>query len=237
MLRRLTGLNCMGELSVLSGSECEQVAASLQTVRSAWVPRSPRGDFLTLGMNSYMDLAAAADPEQSYFGRVVRQNALLWKHFRATYELLADRLSEALALPVKYPADLALPGFHLWTSTAIPQHATASVHFDLQYRPILDREPYAGATGTVSYTLPIVLPAAGSSLRVWPEITYPCRDVEAKTRTIEPRTICYTPGVALVHSGNVLHQIGMTDPVHPNDIRIMLQGHGLIVDDEVSLYW
>jgi hypothetical protein len=35
----------------------------------------------------------------------------------------------------------------------------------------------------------------------------------------------------------VLHQIGVTPSVRPGDIRITLQGHGLVVDDELVLYW
>jgi hypothetical protein len=40
-----------------------------------------------------------------------------------------------------------------------------------------------------------------------------------------------------VHSGLVLHQIGATDSPGPDDLRITLQGHGLVLGDELVLYW
>jgi hypothetical protein len=40
-----------------------------------------------------------------------------------------------------------------------------------------------------------------------------------------------------VHSGHVLRQIGATTSVQPDDLRITLQGHGLVVDNVLILYW
>jgi hypothetical protein len=56
-------------------------------------------------------------------------------------------------------------------------------------------------------------------------------------RQTAPEVVPYHLGSALVHSGHVLHQIGATPSVQPDDLRITLQGHGLVVDDELVLYW
>ena len=130
-----------------------------------------------------------------------------------------------------------MPGFHIWAGAGIPTRPRASIHFDLQYQRLLSRPGYARASGTVSFTLPVRLPAAGSSLRVWP-CRYP-EDVARlpAIRWTEPEIVPYQAGQAIVHSGHVLHQVGVTPSVRPGDVRITLQGHGLLVDDHLVLYW
>lgn len=90
----------------------------------------------------------------------------------------------------------------------------------------------------MSFTLPIRLPAKGSSLRVWPNIRYQLTpDHRAAAEATEPLIVGYHLGQALVHSGHLLHQIGATESVTPDDVRITMQGHGLLVDGDIVCYW
>ena len=207
-------------------------------LREDWTVRSPSGLFFTLGVNAYMDLAQATDENASYFDPARRANLMLRRHFDGVHGKLAQVLKQELGLPTRYADDLAVPGFHIWMGLGIPRRPGASIHFDLQYQRLLARPQYANASGTVSFTLPIRLPAAGSSLRVWPSCTYP-DDVHrlAAVRQTDPEIVHYHLGSAIVHSGHVLHQIGATPSVEPDDLRIMLQGHGLVVDNALILYW
>lgn len=237
-LRRVAGLSTLAELNVLSAAECDDLADAVLDLRGDWIERGPTGRFCTLGVNAYMDLARAADTEQEYHAPARRANRLLAERFAALHATLADALSGALGMPARYADDLGLPGFHIWVGASIPSAAGASIHFDLQYQRVLERPAYAGATGTVSFTLPIRLPAAGSSLRLWPACTYPADPARrAGAATTEPVVVPYRVGRALVHSGHVLHQIGPTPSVAPDDVRITLQGHGLVVDGVLVLYW
>jgi hypothetical protein len=237
MVRKVSSLSTLGEIDVLSAAECDEVAEAVLGERDRWTARSPSGLFATLGVNAYMDLAPAADADASYFGPARGSNLMLGQRFAGVHGQLAAALEAELGLPARYAGDLAMPGFHIWAGTGIPTQPTASVHFDLQYQRLLTRPGYAHASGTVSFTLPVRLPAAGSSLRVWP-----CRYPEDQDRVVairqtEPEVVPYHPGRAIVHSGHVLHQIGVTPTVRPGDIRITLQGHGLVVDGELVLYW
>ncbi len=237
MLRRVSSLSTLGEIDVLSAGECQEVADAVLGDREAWTPRSPSGLFFTLGVNAYMDLAHAADAHASYFGPARGANLLLKQRFAGVHAKLAQALEQELGLPTKYADDLAMPGFHIWVGLGIPRRPGASIHFDLQYQRLLTRPQYAHASGTVSFTLPVRLPAAGSSLRVWP-CTYP-DDVSrmAAFQQTDPEIVPYHLGRAIVHNGHVLHQIGATPSVQPGDFRITLQGHGLVVDEVLVLYW
>jgi hypothetical protein len=238
VLRQVAGVRGLAELDVLDPAEAEQVASEVRGLRARWRKRSPRFDFYTLGGNAYMDLAGATDTQSSYYAPAQEANTLLEQHFHACYKRLAERLGAALGLAARYPGDLARPGFHIWMGASIPHSRQASVHFDLQYLGILKRPHYAGCTGTVSFTVPVQLPANGSGLNVWPGCTYPApaAEVEAARRSA-PTVIGYRAGTAVVHTGHVLHQIGVTDSPGADDIRMTLQGHGLVRGDELILYW
>ena len=236
-MRKVSSLSTLGEIDVLSPAECDEVATAVLGERDRWTSRSPTGMFATLGVNAYMDLAPAADVDASYFGPVRGSNLVLRQRFDSLHGKLAEALETELGLPVRYADDLARPGFHIWVGLGIPSQPLASIHFDLQYQRLLARPEYAHASGTVSFTLPVRLPAAGSSLRVWP-CHYPAdRHRVPAIRRTEPEIVPYHLGHAVVHSGHVLHQIGVTPTVRPDDIRITLQGHGLVVGRQLVLYW
>jgi hypothetical protein len=235
-MRRVSTLTGLGEIDVLSPAECDATAEAVLGQRGHWTTRSPSGLFATLGVNAYMDLAPGGDAEARYFGPARDSNRLLGR-FAGVHRQLAAALEREVGLPATYAGDLALPGFHIWTGAGIPTRPQASIHFDLQYQRLLALPRYARATGTVSFTLPLRLPAAGSSLRVWPA-RYPEDSGRlAAIRQTEPEIVPYHVGQAIVHSGHVLHQIGVTPSVRPDETRITLQGHGLVVDEQLVLYW
>ena len=238
MLRRIPGLTRAAELDVLGATGADEIAERVCAARADWRRRSPHAAFYTLGGNSYMDLAGSKDAEATYFRPARDGNNELRHRFPDVYHRLSECFADALGLRVRYPDDLALPGFHIWTGTSIPHSSGTSIHFDLQYRRIVERAAYAAATGTVSFTLPVKLPRSGSVLNVWPDVLHPAAPgTVAAARTTPPAVVRYRAGVAVVHSGLVLHQIGATDSPAPDDLRITLQGHGLVLGDELLLYW
>lgn len=237
-LAPVPGVPGLGRLDLIDAAEADRVSDEVVALRPRWTSRSPHDAFYTLGANAYMDLAQSRDPAATYFGPAGRVNAILREHFGDLYADLAAALGDVVGLPARYADELALPGFHIWTARGIPRSPSASLHFDLQYEPLRRRPSYAAATGTLSFTLPVRLPVDGSSLLVWPTTTYPAADgVLAAARSTDPRVVGYEVGQAVVHSGHVLHQIGPTPSVRPTDLRITLQGHGLVVADELVLYW
>lgn len=237
MLARIDAVPGMATLKVLDATACADVADRVRGQRNRWCSRASRNTFFTLGVNAYMDLAASSDPLSTYDAPALATNDVLRSEFADVYDGLAATLAAALGMPVRYADDLALPGFHIWLGAGIPREPVTSVHFDLQYLRIVKRSAYAGATGTLSFTMPVQLPAAGSSLRVWPDERYPAWSKRTRGDLPEPVVVPYSPGVAVVHAGHLLHQIGVTPVVTEDDIRITLQGHGLVIDDELACYW
>ena len=238
MLRRVSSLNTLGEIDVLSVDECTEVADAVLDLREDWTVRSPSGLFFTLGVNAYMDLAQATDENASYFDPARRANLMLKTPFRR-------RARQARASPET----------GTWPAHAIRRR---SGHARLPY---LDGPRYsspAGPPSTSTCSTSACWPGPntrtrrapcpsrcrsgcrrpGRHCRVWPSCTYP-DDVHrlAAGRQTDPEIVHYHLGSAVVHSGHVLHQIGATPSESADDLRIMLQGHGLVVDNALILYW
>ena len=105
------------------------------------------------------------------------------------------------------------------------QHPTlggdvASGHRDLQYQQVLPNETLTREQ-VITFTLPISLPP-GSGLSLWQE----------EEKSFHP----YKVGELVIHSGLLTHQavLRCAGPVPP---RIALQGHGVLRDNAIALYW
>ena len=108
---------------------------------------------------------------------------------------------------------------------------------------------YANVTHSLSFTLPVVLPAAGSGLRVyqvWCDKNrdpatgrLPCVDAEGRpTDELKLNTFMgapfvheeYVPGQLVVHSGDEFHCVSEFVDPQPDDLRLTVQGHAVFSD-------
>ncbi|KYF55854.1 hypothetical protein BE08_05030 [Sorangium cellulosum] len=246
------------EIPIADPALCAAACREIYAQRPRWRTRRlfSQPPFYTLGAASYLDLGFAAGSIDDYLGDA--GSLWLWagdavlaivERVRAA---LADRLGEA----VEYPAVLPSPGFHLFIGAAIPRNDCsrrpedcASSHFDMQYRHIPWTRWYTSIDleRTISFTLPLKLPAAGGGLTVWRSLTlerlradlesrvFP--DLSAAAGATPSATIPYTVGALVVHRGHMLHQAAGIARAKVKDERITLQGHGVFADGAWRLYW
>lgn len=236
-------------LPVLDASECVRVRDDVMASRDAWFPRG--GDppwFHTLGAAAYIDAVPQPDREPTYVARAAARNPLLYERFDWVHNVVKYALSLHLRARVRDDPALALPGFHVWLGLSVPTSPDISRHFDMQYLHLPEAfRARADLTRPLSFTLPIALPRAGGGLNAWdvtlaerqaqyrsPEGAPPVEEL-VRTRTLTHHP--YTPGVLVLHSGLVLHQIAPVDRVHPDDERITLQGHALYCEGDWVIYW
>ena len=237
--------------AVLDDTTCAAIARRVHGLRAHWVARDDAA-FHTLGAALYLDRPTAetrerfglaeADPAR-YAALASATNALLEADFADLYTALADALAGLLEADVRYAADRARPGFHVFEHHPSYARQAAHVpHFDRQYECI--DWPHAATidfTAAISVTLPIRLPARGGGLRVWDLNLF---DVQAlgpaaareRARQAPSRVHRYVPGELVCHRGHLLHQI-QPWPSRPGDERITLQAHGLFYDGAWQLYW
>ncbi len=212
--------------AMLSAPECAHWTRIVMAAQPQWTRRHPVAPFYTLGMAAYLDCKphiGASHASALYRQRILRDasNHWLMAQFTPLYEHLCTRVSEIYALPVQLiPDQAALPGFHIHLPHPSFGEDVASVHRDLQYQQVFPNETLAPEQ-VITFTLPISMPP-GSGLNLWQE----------GAKTFHP----YEVGELVIHSGLFTHQAvlrcaGLVAP------RIALQGHGVVRDNAVALYW
>jgi hypothetical protein len=227
------------QIDFLTPEECCLIQKEVHVLRPFWTPRyGGLFPIFTLGEASYLD----AHSDKKYQKIARKNNALLSGHFKFMYDRLAEILSKHYKLPVVYENDLALPGFHVFLSHKLFETPIAAAHFDLQFKKV--DWPYAKVDleHPVSFTAAIILPTHGGGLYFW-DIFYKdhpqsqAKELEKISREMEKKYYAYQAGTLIVHDGLFLHQIAPGSDLQPQDERITLQGHGLICDDALHIYW
>lgn len=227
--------NCLTE------KECKETLQKVHALKDHWKSRMGKGfPFFTLGTASYLD---AGDKGEVYYKLKAKDtNALLKENFPSLYDRVMESLIKATGKKVEYEDQLALPGFHIFQYCEMFNYPIASEHFDLQFKEMFWGYRNVEYDNPITFTLTIRLPSGGGGLNYW-DIFY--TDVEELSNTelkdlrdeTEKKYFEYQEGKMIVHGGLMLHQIAPAKDMKPDDERITLQGHGLICDNILRVYW
>lgn len=230
----------ISELDFLTREEATNTLEKVRALKARWIDRSHGFyPFYTLGANLYID--SSEDDESQYRRMAEEHNPILKENFQNLYDKLFALLQEAYKVPVTFVEGFAQPGFHIFLASKVFYEKGGSTHFDMQYQKI--KWPYANVDydTPISFTVPISLPKAGAGLEYW-DITQDMVQKMSgaefnKARAVPPHYFGYSLGKMVLHQGLILHQIAPTKEIHPGDARITLQGHGLLCDGALRLYW
>jgi glutathione synthase/RimK-type ligase-like ATP-grasp enzyme len=232
---------------LLTTEQCAEIYQKIRSLRQDWIPRGNEDSlFCTLGAAIYLDCGSDADPQNTYWQKASRYNAVLFKNFGWLYSLVKTYLETQLNAPINYRTDAAYPGFHIWLDKGIPTLPLASIHFDLQYQHLTwENLDDLDLSNTFSFTLPIQLPASGGGLNLYDlnyfEYVDICElnqiDWHLTPRFREQSYHAYRIGEIVMHSGHTMHQVAPTSIVRSGDRRVTLQGHGVCVDGTWQIYW
>jgi hypothetical protein len=244
------------ESSLLSPHDCDNIYEVISSLPDSCFINRMRG-MKTLGLSSYLDvghretsklLPHSCGELSSYISGSNASNILLKSLFDDLYKRLCIFFSDIFNISCQLHDIAAAPGFHIYYN--FPEFISQSTHvphFDLQYQdmigllaPGLDRADVMGRT--ISFTLPISLPNYESGLRIW---DFHYREVLSNGKeslvdrlsNLSPSIIKYEAGRIVYHSGHVLHQIKAWRASQEDKPRITLQGHGLLIQDCLYLYW
>ena len=247
------------DVELLSAEECARIRDGLNSMRELWIQRHPVVPFYTLGASNYFDIAY--NPNLPYYVMARETNPVLMREFGWMYEALATSLEGLFDLPVEYPAKLALPGFHIFLAHEALKNPKALMHrewFQKRDDPEVMSSPihcdtpqyvvnWSGIRDVsmaqpLSITLAVGLPEAGAGMHVWDVSLHetsnmPEPEVHSLLQKSKKWLQEYSLGQYCLHSGLRYHQIAPLPNVQPNDVRITLQGHGLIGASSIKLYW
>lgn len=172
-----------------------------------------------------------------YLAQVIKRNDGLRRQLRPVYESVLAALSDALGERVSLVAEVAHPGLHILTFDRLPEYDPGDPHCDSPYVQIpWLRTDDIDPEGNLSFTLPLLLPSAGSGLEVYDHWV-----AQAKWKEIdwesEPRQhIPYRLGSLYLLRGSRYHRIAPTTG-NAGESRITIQGHLLRMGANLIAYW
>lgn len=229
------------EINFLTESESWEIGQKILQLKSQWISRMEGiVPAFTLGAASYIDATNKADDQYHKLAKI--HNPFLSSHFSDLYECLKIVLEREIGIQTEYEKDLALPGFHIFLSHKAFEFPVASSHYDLQFKKINWSYKEIDFDHPISYTVPIMLPSQGGGLNYW-DFQYQETKIldKEKFEKLQASSKChffpYHVGKLILHNGLIWHQIAPGKNLGPNDARITLQGHGLICDGILRLYW
>jgi hypothetical protein len=216
----------ISEFEMLQPSACADWAERVMDLRAQWTARHVSLPFFTLGMAAYLDaVPSAASPgrQAPYYADVLRRhhNRMLRAHFGPLLELVCDALGRWAERSAHCSDETSsLPGFHIHLAHPVFTQPVASRHRDLQFQRVFPGRAIAPSR-VLTFTLALSLPE-GAGLNMW----------SGDQVHFHP----YRLGHMAVHSGLLPHQ-AVLFPGASEQPRIMLQGHALIDDGTLLLYW
>lgn len=222
-------------LPVLTEGACADWREALHEVREAWTQRHPLAPFFTLGAASYLDARGG-------YGAIAQAaNPVLAGRFGPLQERVRQALETHLGAPVVLTARFALPGFHIFQAHPAFERPVASIHCDLQHLS-LPWDPGADLSRTITFTLPVALPATGGGLDAWAIELDEWADLEKEQRVqlLKTRQRAHHPyalGRLELHTGRFVHRIAPSRGMHEGEERVTFHGHGVLVDGAWELYW
>jgi hypothetical protein len=240
-------------IPLLDVEETESVYRKILELTGTWTAVGEAGSSFTLGTASYL----AGD---DYEDRAAQTNGTLRETFGWLYERLSSALFPVLGevheAPVAFEPKFGLPGFQIIVvgdEMQDPRGILGGAHWDWNFLSLAWEPPLGDAfelDAFASFTLPIVLPRAGSGLRVWETLTSAevsayadekgLRQWDAIAELVkagyEPSFHPYKTGELIVHSGHLVHQVPPWQCAR-GDERITLQGHALLHEGRWRIYW
>jgi hypothetical protein len=246
------------KLEIADLALCNTVCEEIYRQRPRWRMRrlNDRRPFYTLGSASYLDLGFGGGSLDRYLGDAGSLWSWAGEALRTVMERTRAKLAEHLDGPVEYAPELPSPGFHIFIGAAIPTtdcprsaEDCASCHFDTQHDLIPWERWYTAVDlrDTISFTLPLKLPAEGAGLMLWESLDLDqmrehlaakrFADLPSAAQVTPSTTIPYAAGRLVLHNGHVLHQMVGVPRLVVTDERITLQGHGVFADAAWRLYW
>lgn len=235
-------------IPILSPEECQRVYESVISLKEFWSCRRPPVPFYTIGAASYIDSGGYFASEKTrnikgYKALAAKINPLLKQHLDWVYPKIFKVVQEKTGHPVALEESMALPGFHIFQAPESKELtellAKTPVHFDVQYSDLDWNYDDIDYDHLISFTLAIRMPKAGSGITYWDANYNDYKDVPIPqiARQTKSHYLPYKEGELLLHDGLTLHQI---KPMHnplPGDERITLQGHCLLCDGVLRVFW
>jgi hypothetical protein len=223
-------------LSVKESEECAERAISLRRHWGTFRNSSQTGIYC-IGHPVFKTMGRTRTLRDSY--GVVRMNLLLKKHFNALLERTKRVLEERYSKSVFCYPKSSLPGIYLFTKNTL--NRGGKIHIDLQFSALPKWRGIGSIQHAFAFTVPLRIPRSGTGLEIWLQSDQQFYEshrigVWNSNDFGQAVQVPYQLGSMVIIEGMALHRIAPTI-IEPDEIRITHQGHGVIDQSGVHLFW
>jgi hypothetical protein len=184
-------------------------------------------DLCTIGEPLYRN----RDRPDYYAQRARATNRMLYESYSDLHDRVADVFEDRYRVPVAFVEELAIPGFHLMWYDLPGRHEGGGWHLDqLAWQVPYFADRAAEVRGILNFTLPLVVPSGGAGM----DLVDDNGDRDGQRAEMH---VPYRPGVMLFSECEVLHRIGPSTSQRPDELRLTLQGHGVLLRGWLLLFW
>lgn len=232
-------------LPVLTPAACEDLVARLMALSADWTGRQALDNqvhrFHTLGAATYLDSPSV------YSERARHANPLLRKNFADLHEAVCHAITAQTGYPCTLTDNLGLPGFHIFRGDHRAPPGLmygGTIHMDKPH----ERHDFPGPIdGTLSLTLPVSIPRSGAGMYFWkdipedlltgPKTPHDMSPTQLQWFDTHKQFVGYTAGEMVLHDGLTVHQLANPGATDSKDLRVSLQGHGVLCDGAWELFF
>lgn len=232
-------------IALLTPPGCEQLVHKIVSRETHWTGRHALEDqvhqFHTLGAATYLDTPTA------YAATATSANPVLREVCAELYKAVADAIGEHTGHPAILTDRLALPGFHIFRGDHRAPPGLmygGTIHMDKPHA----RHAFSGTIdGTLSLTLPLCIPTGGAGMYFWrnvpddmlsgPKAPHEMSPAQYAWFDTHKEFVGYEIGEMVLHDGLTVHQLANPAPTDQHDLRVSLQGHGVLCDGAWELFF
>lgn len=232
-------------ITLLSPSECEELVSEIVSQETHWTGRHALEDqvhlFHTLGAATYLDAPTA------YAAIAANANPVLREIGAGLYKAVAEAILAHTGHSAVLNDHLALPGFHIFRGDHRAPPGLlfgGTIHMD---KPHERHEFPRPIDATLSLTLPLSIPKSGAGMYFWRDVPRDMLSGPKAPHEMSPAQyawfdthkefIGYKIGEMVLHDGLTVHQLANPGPTGQDDLRVSLQGHGVLCDGVWELFF
>lgn len=230
---------------VLGAAGCARMCGRIMALNDHWTARKAMENqvhvFHTLGAATYLD------PPAQYAERTAVTNPVLHEHFADLYDDVIRTIETATGTPAYLSGHLALPGFHIFRGDPrVPSGLLfgGTVHMDKPH----ERHRFDFTIeDTLSFTLALSIPDCGAGMYWWRDVPADLLSGPKAPHEMHPEQYAwfdanksyagYGIGSMALHDGLTVHQVANPGPTRSDEVRITLQGHGVLDPNGWELFF
>lgn len=217
----------------LSQIECDEVKNIVLSLKKYWQRANTIWYYLPYPL--YI-----LSPNYSlYKANAKKYNPIMYEQLNLVFNKLKDSLSKTIGVNINFNEDFNYPGFHINSDTPLKNPNFHQDGFlDLHKHLFPNKKIKYNDVKIFSAVVPISIPESGAGLLIRKKPTIPIQDPEITRHSSHyDYSIDYKLGSLMMWNGDSQHSIRPFEIANATDLRITLQSHVAVHEEDAYIFW